>query len=173
MIYIDLDGVLSDFDAGLAAHEVQNETSFIHLPKDQWTEEQKELDKQVVKCMSIPGFWARLPLTKDAYELYNYCKPFNPVILTARPNTESIGEAVKSEKLHWCQFYFGPQIEVIVCLRNEKKQYAKFHLENEQSILIDDLPVNCSEWESNGGTAILHTSAHDSIKQLKRILKIG
>ena len=36
-------------------------------------------------------------------------------------------------------------------------------------ILIDDRKSNIEEWRANGGIGILHTSATDTISQLKKL----
>ena len=37
------------------------------------------------------------------------------------------------------------------------------------SVLIDDRQVNIDAWEANGGIGILHTSAENTINQLKAL----
>ena len=39
----------------------------------------------------------------------------------------------------------------------------------EGSVLIDDRPKNIEAWEANGGTGIIHTSAAETIKELKKL----
>ena len=36
-------------------------------------------------------------------------------------------------------------------------------------VLIDDRPKNIEAWENAGGIVILHTSAADTIEQLKKL----
>ena len=46
-------------------------------------------------------------------------------------------------------------------------QKGMFALEG--SVLIDDRKKNIEAWEDNGGIGILHTSAEDTINQLKKL----
>jgi hypothetical protein len=39
------------------------------------------------------------------------------------------------------------------------------------SVLIDDRKQNLDAWEAHGGIGILHTSAEDTINQLKELRK--
>jgi len=39
----------------------------------------------------------------------------------------------------------------------------------ENRILIDDLPNTIEEWNAKGGIGILHTSAANTIKELKKL----
>ena len=45
-----------------------------------------------------------------------------------------------------------------------KQKYA-----GENKILIDDMERNIQQWRDKGGIGILHTSAVDTIKQLKEL----
>jgi hypothetical protein len=40
---------------------------------------------------------------------------------------------------------------------------------NEDKILIDDMEQTIKEWKNAGGIGILHTSAADTISQLKKL----
>ena len=48
--------------------------------------------------------------------------------------------------------------------RNQKQLFAA-----EDKILIDDMEQTINEWNKGGGIGILHTSAADTIKQLKKL----
>lgn len=63
--------------------------------------------------------------------------------------------------------------DVIVCRRSEKVRYAiQDHVTNHvASILIDDYKKNIDEWQNQGsGVGILHTSAEQSLLQLRQYL---
>lgn len=171
MLYLDLDGVLADFDSQLV-HEgkrVLNDNSFLSKPESEWTPENIWLDRLVSNKMKEPGFWLSLPLMSDALSLFNYCKPFNPTILTAVPhNFPELNERIGNEKRQWVRDNLG-DIPVIVCLRKEKINYIDWN--RPLNILIDDMPKNIKEWNTAGGLGILHTSAEDSIKRLDHIIR--
>jgi hypothetical protein len=48
-------------------------------------------------------------------------------------------------------------------LSKDKQNYIK-----DKDILIDDCEQNIQRWEAEGGIGILHTSAEDTIQQLKK-----
>jgi len=176
MIYLDMDGVLADFDEGCRLRGVSNDHSFLHIPHEQWSNEQVELEKEVERCMRTKGFWANLPMMKDAIVLIDYVNRIGKLkVLTARPRFDDIADMVKQEKEYWLNENLGIWADnTICCLRHEKQNYAIEHLDTAyedvwfQNILVDDLEANCEDWASAGGIAILHTSAQESIKELKK-----
>ena len=66
----------------------------------------------------------------------------------------------------WCQknLKIDPS-KVHIVQRREKKDYA-----NKDAILIDDRKKNIQEWETSGGTGVLHVNVNSTIKQLKGII---
>lgn len=164
-IYLDMDGVLADFDAALRTRGVaNNETNFIHLPKDQWTPPQVELDRQVRECMEAPDFWNNIPLMEGAKGLWQYAMSFRQVfVLTALPRETAQAGLIEAQKRAWIQRYFGPfpDENVLVVQRADKKKYA-----TQGAVLVDDMLVNCREWNGAGGTAVVFYDCKDAIHQL-------
>jgi hypothetical protein len=54
--------------------------------------------------------------------------------------------------------------ELLLYPRHEKQLFA-----GENKILIDDLAKTIDEWNAKGGIGILHTSAANTIKELKKL----
>lgn len=163
-LYLDMDGVIADFDAALRARGVaNNETNFIHLPKDQWTAPQVELDRQVRECMEAPDFWNNIPLMEGARALWQYASGFNLYVLTATPRETAHRDRIEKQKRQWIQHYFPgfPDNRVIVCQRSEKQRYS-----GDGCVLIDDMEANCLEWGYHHGTAIRFKDAQQTIHQL-------
>jgi 5'(3')-deoxyribonucleotidase len=150
-IYLDMDGVLADFDGAMLQHNIINRHDFIHKPKLEWTEEEAKLDVAVETVMKQRGFWLGIPVMNKATSLVDLSTLLGETfILTARPNGEEF-EWVADEKRQWIREHF-PEFDdehFICCLRSEKKDYAK------GNILVDDMKRNCYEWEMAGGYAIL------------------
>lgn len=177
-IYLDQDGVLADFDRGLADRGIVNDVWFIHKPKSEWTPEQHELDKQVVQCMQEPGFFRNLQPTYGCLDLYEATQHLNPYILTARPNEKVSADRVTKEKTDWIEYWLGSEQaeRMIVCLRAEKAQYAVGDLRVTQeyydakpNLLVDDLKANCLAWEEAGGIAVWHRGdMEETIKELRK-----
>lgn len=167
-LYLDMDGVLSDFDRSLATLGVNNESHFIHLPKDQWTPAQTDLDRRVREKMEDIDFWHDMAPMPDAYELWSYARTHDTYILTATPNITTIRDEIAAAKRAWIQKHLDPLFDpsrIIVCLRAEKKEFAC-----PASILVDDMKANCDDWMTHQGLAVHHTSAATSIKQISEIV---
>jgi hypothetical protein len=95
----------------------------------------------------------------DGQTLWDYIKGYNPYILTA----PSMDPGSKQGKTEW-----------VARLDGMKKIYfkpARFkqELSAKNRILIDDRADTIERWRSKGGIGILHTSAEDTINQLKQL----
>ena len=148
-IYSDMDGVLADFESGyekLTGVDLKGE--FVK-GDDFW----KPISKAGV------GFWAGLKWMPDGQKLWDYIKPYKPDLLSApsREDSSRIGKHVwVKQKL--------PGTKLILRYAKQKKELA-----TPESILIDDRQINIDQWEAAGGIGILHTSADDTISQLKQL----
>jgi len=148
-IYCDMDGVLADFESGyekLTGVDLKGE---FQKGEDFW----EPISKAGV------GFWAGLKWMPDGQKLWNYIKPYKPDLLSAPSREESsrIGKAV------WVKYKL-PGTKLILRYAKQKQELA-----NPESILIDDRQINIDQWEAAGGIGILHTSADNTISQLKQL----
>ena len=148
-IYCDMDGVLADFESGyeeLTGIDLKGE---FKKGDDFW---------DPIKVAGV-GFWAGLKWMPGGQELWDYLKPFNPQLLSApsREQSSRIGKHV------WVKHKI-PGTKLILRYASQKQQLA-----TPESILIDDRQVNIDQWEAAGGIGILHTSADDTISQLKKL----
>lgn len=167
-LYLDLDGVFADFDVHIRSYGVhRNDQTFHHTPQSTWTKEQKDLFDRVGDVMSTPGFWETIPLCPNAYQLWDFCLPYRPVILTAIPSRKDWQERITHEKNRWIDNYLGFKVQRIICYRSEKQKYAG----SISDILVDDTIQNISEWTEAGGFGIYHTDVDNSISKLRHILK--
>lgn len=170
-LYLDMDGVLMDFEGAIAAHGVPSfldGKKYIHLPHDQWPAEMVAADAAYVTAMTKENFWNTLQPMQDAFELWDFCCLHKPRILTATPPRIAsqdvlarIGQQKRGSILQHFDSSF-PQEHIHVCLRHEKAAFAR-----PSAILVDDTSGNCDEWVKAGGVAILHVSAAQTIKELK------
>ena len=149
-IYCDMDGVLVDFESGyekLTGIDLKGE----YRPgvEDFW----KPIEQAGV------GYWAGLEWMPDGKQLWSYLKPLNPVLLSAPSKSQSsrIGKHV------WVKHKI-PGTKLILRYASQKQELA-----TPESILIDDRQVNIDQWEAAGGIGILHTSADNTISQLKEL----
>ena len=149
-IYCDMDGVIADFERGY------EELTGIDL-QGEFKPEGKEFWGPISKAGV--GFWAGLKWMPDGQQLWDYIKPFNPQLLSApsREQSSRIGKHV------WVKHKI-PGTRLILRYANKKKELA-----SPESILIDDRQANIDQWEAAGGIGILHTSAANTISQLKKL----
>lgn len=153
--YLDLDGVLADFE-GKAA-EIFGPDWHDEIEKPKWGRISSE----------YPTWFRDLPPMKDAIELYEGCCDFmgdkNQVqILTAIPNRAEIVTAAQ-DKILWARQHISPHIRVHFGPFAQDKQY---HNQHPHDILIDDVLLNIKQWKAVGGFGIHHTSAQSSLHNL-------
>ena len=159
-IYVDMDGVIADFVGGIKKGLVPDydEHKYHTDPK------YRDAMWDTVAEYSEGGgkMWLELPVMADAMELWNFLKPHKPQILSAT-GRKTYGAA--AQKKEWIKTHISPSVKVnLVQAARMKAQYAK-----KGDILIDDQPKAINPWKAAGGVGILHTSAKDTIKQLKKL----
>lgn len=152
-LFLDLDGVLADFDQGVV-------TATGQTPSDLG-------DRRMWPLLArTPGFYEHLPWTHDGRELWEFCRPHHPVIVTGVP----LGRWAEPQKRAWCSRELGPDVPVICCLSREKGRHAAEWLEpGEVMVLVDDRLKIQAAWEEAGGRFILHTSTAQSLVALKEL----
>lgn len=144
-VFVDMDGVLADFDAGYRA-------AF-------GIESSKALDNVNWKAVrAVPGFYENLPPMPDMAELWAHVERHNPIILTGVPAT--VLEAPENKRA-WVRKHIGAHVEVRCCRSAEKCLHAE-----PGDILIDDWDKYRHLWIAQGGRWVLHTSAAQSIQEL-------
>lgn len=158
-IFVDMDGVLADFIVGIK--KIIPDYDDAQYDKD--AKYRNMMWKAVKKDGDGGGkLWLNLPMMSDTKKLWAYVKPYTPEILTATGDPRfGAGE----QKREWVVKHLGKDIVVHVVRKSEdKKQFAK-----ENHILIDDREKSINPWIANGGIGILHTSAANTIKELKKL----
>lgn len=149
-IYCDMDGVLVDFERGykeLTGSYIKDRTDNNNF----WG----PIDAEG------PSFWANLPWMSDGQQLWGYIKKYNPNILSSPSRSQSS----RVGKEAWCKIHIPNQYKKLLLYpRHEKQMFS-----GENRILIDDLPNTIQEWNNKGGIGILHTSAANTIKELKKL----
>jgi hypothetical protein len=145
-IYCDMDGVLVDFDKGY--RELTGTEASFDTPKEEFWE-------PITKAGA--AFWIKLKWMPDGKQLWDYIKPYNPDLLSA-PSRE---ESSKIGKRVWVKREL-PGTKLILRQAERKQEFS-----TPNSILIDDRADNIQRWKDAGGVGILHTSAADTIQQLK------
>jgi len=145
-IYCDMDSVLVDFDKGYK--ELTGTEASFDTPKEEFWE-------PITKAGA--AFWIKLKWMPDGKQLWDYIKPYNPDLLSA-PSRE---ESSKIGKRVWVKREL-PGTKLILRQAERKQEFS-----TPNSILIDDRADNIQRWKDAGGIGIIHTSAADTIQQLK------
>ena len=149
-IYCDMDGVLTDFDSrfeyfgGMPPKEYESKYGI----KKFW----ELIDDEVGV-----RFWVGMSWMPDGTELWNFIKPYTPIILSApsRQNESRLGKRL------WVKNNLSGA-KLILASAENKPNYSE-----ENHILIDDRKPTIEKWIAKGGIGIYHTSAKSSIDQLK------
>ena len=155
-VFVDLDGVLVDFDSAVEASSLFNK-------KEDWVKAGENFD-------DLPkDIFLHAKKMHDADELVNYLNPlYEWQVLTAIPKKYKIPEA-RLHKFMWCKENYNIYpARINVCYRVEKQYYAAED-NLEPNVLIDDNAGNIKEWSKKGGIGILHTSASNSIAELNKL----
>jgi len=148
-LYLDLDGVMVDFDK----HKYRIKNHF-DSDAEMWAEINK-----------VPHWFLNLDPMPDAFVLWNFLKQYKVTILTAIPRTAQ-KEHAADDKREWVHRYLGEDVPVITCYGIEKQEYA---VRGYRSVLIDDTGRNVGQWVRRGGTGILHRDAENTIAFLKEL----
>jgi hypothetical protein len=146
-LFLDLDGVLAHFDAHV-------KRLFGRLPSAMppglmWA-----------RAAKTPGFFESMPLIPDARDLWDFCRPFSPTIITGLPR----GNWAAPQKRAWVANHLGEDVPVITCMAREKSQFA-----TPGAVLVDDNTKFAHLWEERGGIFVRHESAAGSIAALEEL----
>jgi 5'(3')-deoxyribonucleotidase len=152
---VDSDGVVAHFEKKVA--EI-NKMEFHKIPRGRLWSSIDAYDK------NVEPFFESLDLMPDAMELMDFITGnfINYFILTACGYTP---KNAAQQKRNWYKRRFG---DIIVKPVQSSEDKAKFA--NANTILIDDRSKSIDPWVRAGGIGVLHTSAADSIAQIKKIV---
>ena len=151
-LFIDLDGVLADFDTAFTTRigPLPDRNAPGPEPESFWP-----------SIEAIPDFFETLPLMPDAMELWNGAHALHPrpIVLTGSPPKIPIAEA---QKRRWVAKHLGADARVICCVASEKRLHGR-----PGDVLIDDWVRYRPRWTTMGGIFILHTSAATSLAEAR------
>lgn len=153
-LFLDLDGVLADFDAGarlMCGTDNSYKFEFVYGQGEFW------------RCINRdPDFFLHLSPMPDAHILFNEVRHLRPIILTALPHTGA--ERVDRHKRTWVRQHLGDEVQVITCLTKDKPNYCK-----PGDVLVDDRAINRERWLGAGGRFVVHTSAKQTLDELENM----
>ena len=147
-LYLDMDGVLCNFDKAYRAFDPQ-----------------KEDRKKFRESVMTYKIFEDLEFMSDAQELLNYVSALENInieILTSMGTYDDIqGNAAKYQKIHWLNKYNIPYKANFVRAKQEKANFA-----HDRAILVDDSSGCINPFNVKGGHGILHTKSSDTIQQI-------
>ena len=143
LVFVDLDGVLVDFDAGVRKIFGRNPSEI--APKTMWP-----------RLARTPGFYDTLSWTNGGKELWEALRPYKPTICSGLP----LGTWAGPQKMSWCRRELGEEVKVILCKSREKS----LHCKGPRSILIDDRKEIGEAWDAAGGVFIHHVDSMNTIE---------
>lgn len=152
-LFVDLDGVLADFDN----HFLDVHGQFFRDYRDEvaWD-----------KLIAIPNFWLDLPLMPDAKMLWEELTRHHiPIVILSSPGTHDEFRA-RIQKRQWVDYHFGTYVPIVFRQRKFKQLFAA-----PDCVLIDDMENTISEWNDQGGVGIHHVSAADTLRKLRVYLE--
>ena len=155
-IFIDMDGVLADFESGLTkalGYKVD-----LKGKKDVYAEHKRKLTAQRL-------FRTLKPLP-DAWKLVDYAinSGIHTEVLTAAGTVNRT--LVIRDKIDWIREHIHPNWILIPTFKGSQK--AAFA--HKKAVLIDDRQRNIDCWVEAGGIGIHHKTADDTIEQLDYII---
>jgi len=148
-VYLDMDGVLVDFVAGIR--------KLTGTKLDSNSKEFSEIVGEVLQKTEsgeLPGFWEELPLLNDGLKLAKYIsKKGHDIHILSSCSGDLI--YCKKEKYKWVRKNVGKYIlssnVIVTKTATEKLKYLE-----DGDILIDDFKKNVERWNSSGGIGIWH-----------------
>ena len=154
-LFVDLDGVMADLDKHV---EQKTGYTFVQLRATgsgftEFVKNEREQGNTVFDNLD------KMP---DADQLWQYIVKYTPDILTA---TGYPTEKATAEKIRWVHDNLSGFDNIFTTVSGAHKQ--KYAAPNH--ILIDDRDKAILPWRKAGGIGILHTSAADTISQLKQL----
>ena len=146
-LFLDLDGVLADFDRGVEA-VTGRRPGALRVP-EMW----RALSR-------VPAFFETLHWMEDAERLWRFCAPHAPTILTGLP----LGVWAPEQKRRWVARMLGAHVPVITCMSRDKPRHA-----GPGDVLVDDRADARAGWEAAGGTFVHHRHAEGTIAALRAL----
>lgn len=145
-LFLDLDGVLADFDRGVELLLGQRRDQ--PPPPRMWA-----------VIAKAPAFYDTLEMMADAQILWDFCKPFAPTILTGLPR----GKWAEPQKRRWVANMLGRDVDVITTMSRDKHKFS-----GPGHVLVDDRVKLREAWQQQGGLFIHHVSAARGIAALRK-----
>ena len=152
-LYLDMDGVLCNFDKAYRALDPE-----------------KADRKKFREAVFTYKIFEDLEFMPDAQELLNFVSKLEGIniqILTSMGTYDAEqGSQAKYQKMHWLKKHNIPYKPNFVRAKQEKANFA-----HDRAILVDDSTGCINPFNVKGGHGILHTKSSDTIQQIHDIIR--
>lgn len=152
LLYLDLDGVLVDFQRGYT--DLSRDIDWHGISQEEW---ENQVRKKYGAASSKPEWWAGLNWVRGGQEVWKAAEHlFSHVcILSSASTSDPVRfQIVEDGKRQWLKKNM-PQIKdkdvFIVEGKAFKRNYA-----SKNAILVDDVTATINDWNDAGGFGILH-----------------
>jgi 5'-nucleotidase len=154
-LYLDLDGVMADFDA--------------HFPATFGLDHKSLADDAMWETINAhPSYFRDMPPCPGAIAFFATIADLDPIVLTACPRTNYANAA--RQKRAWVREHLSTSIMILPVMGGHNKP---LFMHAPGDILIDDFERNTQAWEKEGGVAVLHTSFERTRAELAVIFNVG
>lgn len=159
-IFCDMDGCLCDFEArfehftGLSPDEYRAE-----IAKKYGNNKVDEIFWNLIDKQIGVRFWRGIPWMPQGKQLWDYIKPYNPILLSS----PSWDDSSRIGKSLWVKDHI-PGTKLIFRQAKNKSDFAE-----PNAILIDDREDTIILWKSKGGIGILFKNTDQTINELKKL----
>ena len=160
-IYLDMDGVLADFQRGV------KELCHMEALSQNGKRDLKQDDLMWDAIRNTDHFYNRLELMPGAGELFDRLREKygeRCEILTGIPREERGIVTAEQDKRDWTCRMLSEEVKVNAVCRKHKQQFCT----GPESVLIDDREKTIREWRELGGTGILFVTAEETMNELKK-----
>lgn len=151
-IYLDLDGVMADFDT--------------HFPSVFGLDHKSMADDDMWATINAhPTYFRDMPICPGANDFFQKIAWLDPIILTACPRTNY--QHVARQKRAWVREHLSV-VSIILPVMGGRNKGLFMHAPGD--ILIDDFGRNIAAWEQEGGVGILHRNFQTTEAALEKAL---
>ncbi len=162
-IYLDMDGVLADFERGVI--EICGLTPPSQNAKHYKPGEDNEMWEKIRQSTHFYDYLELMPGAKEMFDAIYERYGDRCEILTGIPKERRGITYASEDKVKWVKRLLSKDIKVNIVYREDKPKYCS----GKGCVLIDDMERNIQEWRELGGTGIVNVNAADTMGQLREL----
>lgn len=169
-VYIDVDGVLADFESAISSYDVDinDFESVVNI---------MQTDAFFYKMNNLPG----IDNFKLLFDTYKDCKDIKIRFLTAIGTSMHVSvnphllpdllDNISEDKRSWLHEYFNCKQDDIIIVDDaaDKLKYCN----NNHDILIDDYYKTIKQWNEKGGIGLFYPSRGLNVKKIQALSEIN